>query len=152
MRNISISVCVFCGLFLFQTLVYGQNEQLLKFTNGEDQAVTDNFYDDITLLNITEREFEATSISVGKANPLGDKLLSKLKSKNREIYDQAQKITTSFELSQGNNKFYIRGFNSINLAPFRNGEFKVKCGIYLIEVRSKGNISWIPIIIAIRKL
>src|SRR5688572_416177 len=117
-RRIFISSLLFPVVFLFQALVYGQNDRLLKFTDGHEHAIVNNIDENVTSINITEKEFEATLTSFGKANPLAGELLGKLKIKNKKIYNQAKKITTSFNLNQGGGKFYIRGFNSIDLSPF----------------------------------
>jgi hypothetical protein len=145
-------VFVFPIFLLFHAVIYGQNQQLLKFTDGQEQAIVNNVSANIASIKITEEEFDATLTSFGKANPLAGELLDKLKVKNKKIYNQAKKITTSFNLTQDGRKFYIRGFNSIDLLQFRNGNIKVKCRILLIEIRSEENVSYLPIIVEIRKL
>ena len=150
--RIFILVFILPIVFLFHALIYGQNDRLLKFTDGQEQAIVNNVYENIASIKIAEKEFEATLTSFGKASPMTGKLLDKLKIKNKKIYNQAKKITTSFNLNQGGGKFYIRGFNSIDLSPFRSGDIKVKCRILLIEIRSKDKVSYLPIIVAIRKI
>ena len=145
-------VFVFPIFLLFHSLIYGQNEQLLKFADGQERAIVNNVSANIASIKITEKEFDATLTSFGKANPLAGELLDKLKVKNKKIYNQAKKITTSFNLTQPGGKFYIRGFNSIDLLKFRNSSIKVKCRILLIEIRSEENVTYLPIIVEIRKL
>ena len=145
-------VFVLPALLLFHALIYGQNEQPLKFEDGQERAVVNNVSAKIASIKIAEKEFDATLTSFGKANALAGELLDKLKVKNKRNYNQAKKITTSFNLTQDGRKFYIRGFNSIDLLQFRNGNIKVKCRILLIEIRSEENVSYLPIIVEIRKL
>jgi hypothetical protein len=151
-RQIIVFIQALLMVFILQIIVNGQNSSSLKLTNDREINIVNNVTQDISSITILEREFEAILISFGKANPLSSKILSKLKSKNKKIYNQSRKITTAFSLNQGENKFYLRGLNSIKLSNFRNGEFKVKCRIYLLKISSKGEISYIPIIISIRKI
>lgn len=139
-------------VFILQTIGNGQNSSSLKLTNGQEISVVNNVSQDISWLKISENEFEATLNSFGKAGLLNNAVLNKLKSKNKKIYNQVRKITTSFSFYQGKNKFYLRGLKTIKLANFRNREVKVRCRIYLLKIRSEGKILNIPIIISIRKI
>lgn len=143
---------IFLTIFLFQSPARGQHDEDLKFTDGQKRALINDVGEKSTIINISEKEFEATLTSFGKANPLNDKLLDKLKAKNKKIYNQTKKIKTSFNLTQNGRYFYIRGFNSIDLSQFRGDGFKVKCRVFLIEIRSKDKQYYLPIIAAIRQI
>lgn len=154
-RKLSVQarIVVAIGLLLaVQPLSAGQSPRVLKLTNGQNRQVVDNVYETIASVEIIQAEFEATVVSVGKANTLADQLLDKLKTEDRTVYDELRKITTSVRLTQGSNTFYIRGLPSTNLARFRAGQVKVKCRGYLLAIRSKEDVSFLPIIAAIEKI
>lgn len=152
MKKLSVLIGVFGILFLFQTFVSGQTGQRLKLKNGAALAIVGNFYEDVSALKIAEREFEAEFVAAGKANALSEKLLGKLKSTNRKLYDQTRKITTAAELRQNGERLYLRVLSSVNLAPFRGKNQKVRCRVFLMEIRSNGNVSYLPVITSIRKI
>ena len=140
------------SLLAIPAQIAGQTGSVLKFTNGQERAVVSNVSKDITAIDdIQEREFEGTVMSIGRANTLAATLLDKLKTKDRKLYDEVRKITTSVEVAQGSNRFYVRGLNSTNLAGFRTGKPKVRCRVYLLEIRSGDEVSYLPIVAAIRK-
>lgn len=143
---------IFLTIFLFGSPARGQHDENLKFTDGREREIIKDFDANITSINISEKEFEATLTSFGKANPLNDTLLDKLKAKNKRIYSRIKKIKTSFNLTQNGRKFYIRAFDSIDLSRFRGDGFRVKCRVFLIEIRSKEKQYYLPIIASVRKI
>lgn len=152
-RKICLSIFVVHVLVLFQTICYGQNEKFLKFADGQELTAANNIFESIRSISIMEKEFKATLTSFGKANPLNSDLLDKLREENRDIYNQTKNINTAFDLIQGGNKFYIRGFDSIDLSEFRDGQAKVMCRIFLIKVISKEEkVYYLPLIASIRRL
>lgn len=152
-RLVRARIVVAMGLLLaVQPLIAGQSPRALKLTNGQDRQVVDNFYETVASVDIIQTEFEATAVSVGKANPLAGELLDKLKTEDRALYEELRKITTSVRLTQGANTFYIRGLKSTNLARFRAGQARVKCRGYLLAIHSKDGVSYLPIIAGIEKL
>lgn len=137
--------------FLFQALLFAQEDRALQFITGPERPVVENVYENILSIAILEREIEATLISFGKAHPLSGELLDKLKAKDRQLYNQAKKIESAFKLEQGNNGFYLRGFDSISLSQSSAGK-RVKCRIVLIVIRTKDAVSYLPLIRTIQML
>jgi hypothetical protein len=75
-RLVGARIVVAMGLLLaVQPLIAGQSPRALKLTNGQDRQVVDNFYETVASVDIIQTEFEATAVSVGKANPLAGELL-----------------------------------------------------------------------------
>ncbi len=141
----------FLPIFLFQAFLHAQEGQALQFIKGPERPVTDNVYENILSIAILESEIEATLTSFGKAHPLSGELLDKLRAKDRQIYNQAKKIRSAFKIEQGNNGFYLRGFDSISLSQLRPGK-RVKCRIVLIVIRTKDAVSYLPLIRTIQML
>ena len=137
--------------FLFQALLFAQEDRTLTLTKGPERPVVDNVYENILSIALVERQFEATLASFGKAHPLSGELLDKLKAKDRQIYNQAKKIKSAFKIEQGNKDFYLRGFDSISLSQLQPGK-RVRCRIVLIMVRTKEAVSYLPLIRTIQML
>ena len=132
-------------VFLFQALLFAQEDRALTFAKGPERPIVDNVYENILSIALVEREIEATLASFGKAHPLSGELLDKLKAKDRQIYNQAKKIRSAFKIEQGNKDFYLRGFDSISLSQLQAGK-RMKCRIVLIMIRTKDTVSYLPLI------
>ena len=141
----------FLPVFLFQALLHAEEERALKFNKGPERPVVADVYENILSVAILESEIEATLTSFGKAHPLSGELLDKLKAKDPQIYNQAKKIRSAFKIEQGNNAFYLRGFDSISLSQSLAGK-RVKCRILLIVIRTKDVVSYLPLIRTIQML
>jgi hypothetical protein len=128
------------------------DERILNFLKGPDRPVADNVRDkEILSIALVEREMEATLLSFGKAHPLSDQLLARLKAKDGQVYQQAKKITTSVKLRQDGNEFYVRGFQSIAFSRLQPGK-RVKCRLFLVALRTKERLFYLPLIRTIEML
>lgn len=154
MKHLFFSVVfVFQICFLFQTSASAQEGKSLKFTDGAEIKVINNFYQDITSIKTTEKEIDAALVSFGKAVPLSEKILAGLKKQNKKLYNQLRKITTAFDLTQTDEKFYIAAFDSINISDFRSGNpQKVRCKVVLMEINSGEGAVYIPLITSVKKI
>jgi hypothetical protein len=141
----------FLLLLLSAAFLSAQEDLALKFLKGPERPVVSNVHENIVSVTLLDDEIEATLISFGKAHPLSVELLDKLKAKDRQIHNQAKKIRTAFNIEQGNNRFYLRGFASIRLSELPAGK-PVKCRIVLIVVRTKDAVSYLPLIRTIQLL
>jgi hypothetical protein len=138
-------------LLLFPALVCAEDGAALKLSDGSTQVVVDNAYESVLSVDASERELEATLISFGKANPLSGDLLDRLQTKDEKLYRKAKKIRSAFEIAQGDDKFYVRGFTTIRLSKLEPGR-PVKCRIVLLKVRTGKGVSYIPLIRSIQLL
>lgn len=139
-------------LFLAATCVSAEDERTLKFLKGPERLIVDNVRDkDIVSIALVAREIEATLLSFGKAPPLSDQLLAKLKAKDQQVYHQAKNITSAVKLRQEGNEFYFRGFASIDFSRLQPGN-RVKCRLFVVAIRTKEGSFYLPLIRTVETL
>lgn len=133
-------------LFL-PTLLQAQEEgPALEFVKGPACPIVDNFYEkEIVSISLLEREIEATFVSFGKAHPLSDEVLARLKAKDRSVYRQATKIRTALKLRQDDREFYLRGLDSIAFSKLQPGH-RLRGRVLLVAIRTKAGVCYIPLI------
>src|SRR5687767_2296833 len=116
MRSLRRRLC-FLLLFLSPAFLLAQDGQTLEFLKGSERPIVDDVRDKtITSIALLPREFEAVLASFGKAPPLSDRLLAKLKAKDRALHKQARNIKTALKLTQGEQTFYLRALDSSRLS------------------------------------
>ena len=117
----------------------------LTFAKGPSREIVANVYENISAVELSEATIEAKLISVGKAAPLSNSLLARLKEQDRRVYNQATKIHTALRLQQENKEFYLRAFPSIALSDLQPGQ-NINCRVVLMSIRTPAATLYLPLI------
>jgi hypothetical protein len=134
--------------------------KLISFTDASKLEVIGEQktqYVTASKITIKYRYFTADFKSIGKAHqPLNKKALKKLARIEKSLAAQIEKIHTAYEVAQGNSRFYLATFNSVNYENFRSCDSaapcKIKCGAVVITIDNKGKKENILIIKSIGKI
>lgn len=151
MKKIAVAL-IFTIILLISQNASGQDGNNIKFTDGSELCVLNNFYKPITEMKVFEKEIIATLNSVGKS-PLSQEIVNKVKGKNRKLSYQLKKINTAYQVAQDNQQFYISGFDSIDYEKLRDcDKCKIRCRLIILEIKSSDQTYYIPAIKSIEKI
>ena len=108
-------------------------------------------------ISIKYKYFNSVFYTFSKAvPPLREKTLKRLAKTNKSLAEQIREIHSAYELIQGDSKYYLATFNSVNFENFRNcnnaAQCKLKCEAIIIALDNKGKKENILIIKSIRKI